>query len=267
MFNILYFNHFSFHHSVNKIECYGKNKACCHSLYELLFIAKGNNEFLIENKTYKVKDNSLFIIPPGMYHTMLYDPGENYERCIMYFDQNLIPPCITIENCINTTISEDIISLFWKFDSYADQYKSDALYYLLLSFLHELLIRIVYSGKDSLETSNLPPIVKQAISYINRNLDQPLKLETIAQELFVSKSHLCHLFQANTQISVMDYIKIKKMHRAQNLLSRGFSPTQVSKLLNYDTYSTFLRNYKSIFHCNPSINEISEKSKLDFFKE
>lgn len=228
---------------------------------------KGNNEFLIENKTYKITDNSLFIIPPGLYHTMLHDPGEHYERCIMYFDQNLIPPCINIETCINTTIPDDIKDLFLKFDRYADEYPSDTLYYLLLSFLHELLIRIVHSDKDSLETSNLPPIVKQTINYINRNLDQPLKLDNIAQELFVSKSHLCHLFQHSTQISVMDYIKIKKMHRAQNLLSRGFSPTQVSKLLNYDTYSTFLRNYKSIYHSNPSVNEISEKSKLDFFKE
>lgn len=267
MFNILYFTHISFHHNLTKIDVSLNPKPHCHSLYEILFVIKGNNEFLIENKTYKVTDNSLFIFPPETYHTLLHNPDENYERCIMYFDQNLIPPCLTIETNLNVIVSDEIKALFLKFDKFADEFETDALYYLLISFLHELLIRVTYSRQDSISHSNLPALVKQTVNYINQNLDQPLNLNVISQNLFVSKSHLCHIFLKNMQISIMDFIRMKKMYRAQNLLSRGFSPTQVSKLLSYDSYSTFLRNYKAIFHANPSVNEVEEKILNDFTKE
>ena len=85
MFNILYFTHISFHHNLTKIDVSLNPKPHCHSMYEILFVIKGNNEFLIENKTYKVTDNSLFIFPPETYHTLLHNPDENTSAasCIL----------------------------------------------------------------------------------------------------------------------------------------------------------------------------------------
>ena len=75
----------------------------------------------------------------------------------MYFDQNLIPPCLTIETNLNVIVSDEIKALFLKFDKFADEFETDALYYLLISFLHELLIRVTYSRQDSIPIPTSPP--------------------------------------------------------------------------------------------------------------
>lgn len=244
----------------------------CHSTYEILFVTKGKNNFLVENSTYQIADNSLIIIPPGIYHTLQNASQNEYERYIIYFVSDLLPPFLHIGESLHIFASEDIKNIFLKLYKYLQQFNTETFYSLLISALTELLILATHLKNTDVSFSQQPldppALIGQTLNFINENLDNPISLDAIAARLFVSKSYLCHVFQRYMKISVMKYIRSKKMMRAHALLQNGMSPTQVAQLLHYDTYLTFLRQYRAEFHCNPSQKEIVSKLiENDFFKE
>ena len=83
-------------------------------------------------------------------------------------------------------------------------------------------------------------------------MDRPLDASLIAEALFVSKTYLSHVFAKTMNISLMRYVRMKKIYRAREYLKQGNSVTRTAELLGYDSYHTFLRNYYAEFHISPS---------------
>lgn len=229
-----------------------------HSEYELLLILNGKGTFYIEDVSYDFDKNSAIIIPPGKYHVLKILPKTDYDRFLMHFTPDLLPQTVKIDNVIFRNADENIMSLFYKFEKYTNIYPFDVLYTLLLSFLNESLILLTH-GTQAVQSqfSSVPDVVKNCISLINRNLDKNLTVDYIAQKLFVSKTYISHIFSSAMNISIMKYIRLKKMYAAKDLLSQGYTVAVVVRLLGYDCYTTFLRNYKLVFNEKPSKIESS----------
>ena len=101
----------------------------------------------------------------------------------------------------------------------------------------------LYAQKDP-----AAPIMK----YINRNLSEKLSLEILSQQFFISQTHLNRLFRKSANISVYEYITIKRLFMAQDLLAKGHTPNEVYSTCGFQEYSTFYRAYKRHFGVSPS---------------
>ena len=224
-----------------------------HAEYELLFIVKGDGSFIIENESFAIKPNSIFLIPPFKYHVAHIAPLKEYERFYIIFPQELFPSNSRTEETLNKIIGENIASLFYKTDRYADIFSRENVRILLHSLLSEILILLLHENETkNAERKKFPHVIKRVIDFIGDNIEKPLPLDEIAANNFVSKSYLSHLFYKTMNISVARYVRLKKMHLAQNLLSQNYSATYVATYLGYQNYSVFLRNYKAEFGKNPS---------------
>jgi transcriptional regulator GlxA family with amidase domain len=62
------------------------------------------------------------------------------------------------------------------------------------------------------------PAVAAAIAYIEANLAQPLTIPALARMAGVSHNHLTRLFHAETGLTVIAYIRGRRMARARHLL-------------------------------------------------
>lgn len=60
--------------------------------------------------------------------------------------------------------------------------------------------------------------VSATISYIENNLDRPLEVPALARAAGVSHNHLTRLFRAETGLTVVAYIRSRRMARARHLL-------------------------------------------------
>ena len=227
-----------------------------HTTYEILFIINGSGTIVIEDNTYEYSQNAIFLIPPGKYHVLNTPPQRDYERFVINFAPELLPPSIKPPQAIHKSVGENIRALFYKFDQYADRFPERQLYTLLISFLHELLI-ILTSDDEVIPVrqADTHPLVKKAISYIGDNLDKPLELKDIADELFISQTYLTHIFTKTMNISVMRYVRIKKMYLAREYLQKGFLSTKVAEMLGYRDYPTFYKNYHNFFGSAPSTDK------------
>ena len=94
----------------------------------------------------------------------------------------------------------------------------------------------------------------EAMEYIEDNLSQPLKTDTIADHLYCSKSTIEKLFRYINNISIRDYIIRRRMSKA----SKEIVHNPEKSLLNigldygYSSNETFSRAFYSVWQVSPS---------------
>ena len=104
-----------------------------------------------------------------------------------------------------------------------------------------------------LGVSGIGPKVPLEISkYINDNLSAPLMLDNIADRFYLSKNHINRIFKAQVGTTVRNYIKLKRLYLAKELISNGNRPTDVYSKCGYNDYTTFFRAYKKQFDHSPT---------------
>ena len=93
--------------------------------------------------------------------------------------------------------------------------------------------------------------VSPILDYIRDNLDQPLALDQIAGQFYISKHYLCRVFKAATGFSVMEYIIYSRVLRARQLLQEGVSVQQAGELSGFSDNSHFIRTFGHLTGLTP----------------
>jgi len=228
-----------------------------HALYEIIFVYTGVGNFVIEDEVYDVSENTLFLIPPGKWHLMNVPKDAAYDRVVLYFPKSLIPIPINKNSPVHFLVGNKVRELFSKLELYGKKYPPESFYALLCAFITELFITVIYdtaynNAESDCNKNTMPSLVKNTIGYINRNITADLGAQSIADAMFVSRAHLCHVFSKTMQTGLMHYVNTKKMYKARSMLEKGASPREVCEALGYKSYPTFWRNYKAHFDKLPS---------------
>ena len=230
----------------------------CHANYELYVFFEGNLDFVIEDKVYKLQPNVMLLIPPYTYHyAALHNPDEPYHRLIINFSRIFVYPELqpVLDSAANPSLwnAEKHGALLRDLEENFSRYKHGDCSLLVQFFVNRLLMDLKYMQKSPAPSETLHPTVSRILSYVNEHIREPLSLKTIAQNTFLNPSHLSQIFSAYMKISVMDYVKQKKIYLAEELIrEERRSPTEASRELGFGDYSTFYRLYKKYMHATPS---------------
>ncbi|MBQ7040137.1 MAG: helix-turn-helix transcriptional regulator, partial [Clostridia bacterium] len=160
-----------------------------------------------------------------------------------------------------------IVSLFEKMDYYASCLEGVELRTALLSLTTEVYMNLIIETKklnQGYEFEQTNEIISDAISYIERELKNIKSIEEIADYLYITKSHLHHIFIKHMGITPKKYITIKRLSLIQRELSLGAKPTEVYEKYGFLDYSTFYRAYKSHYNRPPSSKEPNEPIAIPF---
>ena len=233
-----------------------------HDGYEMIYLKNGDLTYLVDGKSYRVKKNSLIFTRPGKRHIVLFNSSEVYDRYDIIIDENqlmsafkeLIPDSIDV---LKLGDYQHISELFSKMDNYFNHFDNDTYKKLLINLSNEILcnIAIISEKKEApVPTSGFTenPIITAAIEYIDRNIDTIFSLDTLANELFISKSYLHQLFCEHLKISPQKYISGKRLMLLQKEIRSGKKPTEAYIKYGFSDYSTFYRAYKKHFGYPPS---------------
>ncbi|RYG25881.1 AraC family transcriptional regulator [bacterium] len=94
--------------------------------------------------------------------------------------------------------------------------------------------------------------IAQAIDRLQKSFDQPLRIESLAQELGMSSSGFHHHFKAVTDMSPLQFQKQLRLQEARRLmLSEEFDAASAGYRVGYDDASHFSRDYKKHFGQSP----------------
>lgn len=108
-------------------------------------------------------------------------------------------------------------------------------------------------------------MVREAISYMKKNLDTQISLEDIANHLGFNKYYLCRTFKNVTGTSVVKMLNFLRCSEAKRLIiTTGRTINEIAMDCGYSNLSYFAKIYKETIGCLPSDTKkhFSEKNNL-----
>ena len=94
--------------------------------------------------------------------------------------------------------------------------------------------------------------IARAVDRLRKDFDQPLRIESIAQELGMSVSGFHHHFKSVTAMSPLQFQKQLRLQEARRLmLGQNLDATSAAYQVRYEDASHFNREYKRLFGAPP----------------
>ncbi|MEG2350978.1 MAG: AraC family transcriptional regulator, partial [Hungatella sp.] len=87
--------------------------------------------------------------------------------------------------------------------------------------------------------------------YIDQHLSEALSLESISTACSLDKYYLSHLFKKETESTIFQYILVKRIAQAKELLSLGSSVTEACQQSGFNDYANFIRSFKKVTGYSP----------------
>ena len=235
-----------------------------HNTLELFFLKKGDVTYITEKKIYHLKKNSLVISRPLELHMIQINDFTEYERYVILFDEKKIGTSFynTLSqniNIINFDSNSLILDLFNKLDYYREHLTGNALKTVLANITEEILCNVSLVANTIAQTdicsNNI--LITEAQKYIQNNITSPITIDEICDTLYITKSHLHHLFMKHLSTTPKQYILSQKMLFSKRDLCHGHKPIDVCYTYGFTNYSTFYRVYKKHFGHPPSEDYIT----------
>ena len=251
----LFFDHVTKHRKAQK-ESFGPHS---HDLFELIFFKRGDVSYTVGGQRYQLATHDLILTRPFDIHSIELEADTAYERYAFLFGGNVIPFDLHARispdlHVVHFDKNNLLINLFDKMDLYCQKLEGAELGTMLKNLLQEVCVQLLLEAESAEKQRYAPTnlLVFNAISYIDQNLTTLTCIEEICSALYISKSHLHHLFHQHLQTTPKKFILTKRLALAQRELLNGKKPTDVYALCGFDDYATFYRAYRKYFGCTPS---------------
>ena len=238
-----------------------------HEFDKLVLLLSGRVDYMVEGNRYALEPWTVLLVKHHTIHRALIDRTVPYERIIVYLDGGyfggLMPEAELLhsfdladrrgEHLLRPTPPqrEELERLLALCEREDREYGAAALRETYILQLLILLGRMAAVVSDPGE-SRMDPKIQQTLSYINENLHDPLGVEQLAEQVYLSKYHFMRLFKAQTGSTVHGYIRQKRLLQAARLLREGRPAAQAAADSGFGDYSTFHRAFRECFGVNPS---------------
>lgn len=252
-------------YSYNKLEP-PKLKMHLHNYYEFLYFKQGDGSYMVEDNIYKITEGDLFITRPQELHTLVFHSSKIYERNFFQIspafladlDIDLLYRINHREAGQHNRISADLVQKYNLGDFY-DKIE----YYILNRFPESDLMIKTYVIQFLVAVNNILNAevpakrntknvrIDSITRYINDHIETEISLEELAQQFYINKYYLCHVFKDETGLTLKEFINTRRIARAKQLLNEGHSITDLCYQCGFNDYSTFYKTFKKFTGKSP----------------
>ena len=226
--------------------------------YHLHFVLNGKGILIINNKTYSIKKNDIFLIPKGYPVQYFADDKEPWEYVWVTFDgmmaENYLNhvhldadnPVITSTIAVTIYIPFICNILDTNKLTYANEIRRVGYLYEILSTLIEAQNAQSEQYDYSSET-----YVDYALQYIKSNY-RDIKVNDIANYIGINRSYLTAIFKKKLDVSPQKYLVSYRLQKAAKLLkSTDMSITEIASEVGYVDSISFSKMFKQEYNMSP----------------
>jgi AraC-like DNA-binding protein/mannose-6-phosphate isomerase-like protein (cupin superfamily) len=231
------------------------NKPHQHSFFEVCYIVKGEGQYIDGQQTHLLEPGTLFLSRPYVKHQILSQTGldilfigfevnkKNTSKKIQTLFTNLeTTETYFLGESQNTTAVKLWTTLLIMANE-SNPLFDESVTGLCSSFFGCLLKEFDVNQKSNEKQqrhSVSSTLVYKAKLYIHDNLQEPLRLNDVADYLHISGRHLSRIFQAELGQSFSSYVRKEKVRKAGILLSdTDLSIKEISEKTGFDTVHYF----------------------------
>lgn len=242
-----------------------------HDYYEFYFFLEGAVSIQIEQDIYPLHFGDIMLIPPKTAHRLvIHDNTVRYSRFVFWISLTYFKSLRTASDHYTYLMrrsEEDQLYIF-----HNDRITFNTIQTKILHLLEEIHLerfgketqislcvndlllhinRILYE-KDHPETESLESsLYEKLLAYIEEHIDETLSLEKLAEQFYVSKYHIAHIFKDNLGISIHQYIMKKRLSLCQEALLSNENISKIYSSYGFGDYSDFYRAFKKEYGMSP----------------
>lgn len=255
-----------------------------HDGFDILQVISGEGYFINGKQIYKMRPRHIYFINASTPHYSNPSSVENYVRNTLVMEKSSITGFLKAYNALQLLmpftqtnssnqciyLSEEahqqINDLFFKIHQEKEQ-NSEFSNLAIASMCVQLMLlamRNHVKTDDSLSQTIAPlQHINEILAYIDTHF-KDFSLDSMAKELYMSKSYLCHLFKKYVNITIQQYLNSQRLnHACFLLLCTDISISDISSECGYSSHSLFSRTFKKNLGLTPRIYRQS-KHKQSF---
>ena len=234
-----------------------------------MLLLSGRVTYAVEDQRYDLRPWDILLVRHHAIHKALIDVSEPYERVILYLNGRYIDrasPETRLMTCFDRADArrryravpapeerQAMSALLLQIESsmsdtaFGSRVVCDA---LLMQFL-VLVNRAAQRGESAFAPDRQDEKLTQIITYINEHLFEPLTVEHLAEQAYLSKYHFMRRFKEQTGGTVHAYILQRRLVTAARLIRSGVPVGKVALDCGFSDYSTFYRAFRRTFGASP----------------
>lgn len=230
-----------------------------HDFCEILYVAGGAGEAILEGKKFRLAPGDLVVVNPGTLHEERSDAKAPLRLIFLAIRDFAVPGlpagCLSQEkyrvlSCGEYRYKMDIYlrELLQETSSQIEFYQEIS--QGLVSALLVLVMRLIRINPE--DEAALSQECQKIKEYLDQNFTSLITLDSLSETVYISKHYLSHLFKEQTGISPIKYLTSKRMEKACELLSETELPvSEVSKAVGYENPLYFSQVFKRICGISP----------------
>lgn len=241
-----------------------------HDYYEIYYLLDGERYYFINNKTFLIKRGDLVLINSNDLHRTIDVGSPSHKRVLLYFQKDFISSkrnnhCELLKKIFENgnhvirlpSNEQDMVEAL--LNNMLDEASIKQTGYMLR--LQSLLGELLVSAARFIETSvfsrfdYLSPVhrkVSEIVLYINQNYMEPLTLDTLSENFYISKYHLSRIFKETTGFSFIEYLNSVRVREAQIFLrDEKEKIIDIAQKVGYGSISHFGRVFKATTGVSP----------------
>lgn len=233
-------------------------KSHSHNMVEIYYFLRGNARFVVEGDIFSLERGNVLVMASGQTHHLLLEPSAVYERMALLMDVAAAPASFeSLQDRLYQGAHRFVLEKkeqTWFEEGFAliGKVGADARRALVHSFA-DMVFSLLLTKLTPLAEPNIhDDSIKKTINYINKNLANPLSLESIAAALYCSKVSLNRKFREIMGCTVWEYVVRRRIYSARQYMSLGGSLSEAYQKSGFGDYSSFFRAYKKVVGTSPS---------------
>jgi AraC-like DNA-binding protein len=233
----------------------------CHAEYEIYYFIRGDVDYRIEGRHYRMIPESLLLIPPNSIHGSDIQSSHPHQRVSIHFvtelldepERFMLPEIFFASHLYYPDVSAHkirfLVQSLLDCKEMKEPSRTMALKHHTISLLtHIYQIHLQNTAIAAPQNEKIQAI----LSYLNQNLNKAISLDELVREFYISKNHLNILFRKETGTTVNQYLRIKRLVMARLEILNGCTAEEAAYKAGFNDYSNFYRAYKSFFGIMPS---------------
>ena len=244
-----------------------------HEFDKIILPLGGRVTYVVEGVAYFLKPWDMLLVQHNLIHRVAIDPEEPYERIVIWLGREWMAsrsdPGEPLDACFETarqqgfhllrTDGDRRLFYMQKIQQLEEALRStefgagrmaDTLCQQLLIGVNRDMLRYP-TAREERDSYRVDPKMEDVLRYIAAHLEEPLSVDLLAREFYLSRYYLMHRFKAVTGYTVHQYISQKRLLRAGELIREGVPVMKAAEQAGFREYSTFLRAFQNTFRMSP----------------
>lgn len=241
-----------------------------HDYYEFYFFLEGAITMYINDSPHQMKPGDVLLIPPDIpHHAVSTDPDRPYRRFIFWISKAY---CQQLETQSSSYVYVIQQAFRHRYIFHYDVIGFHALQAKIFRLLEEIhserfgkadkisicvsdlmlhLNRTIYEMDHPEVPHEEKNLYENLLLYIESHLEEELTLDHLAENFYVSKYHIAHVFKENLGLSVHQYITKKRLSTCCAAILSGIDISNACMMYGFKDYSSFFRAFRKEYGLSP----------------